>query len=140
VHSKEAFNRCVDALARYNISQEKFPVIFGLMPVVSRKNGEFLNKYFSGFNVPESLLAQFDNLETAEDREQMAYEQALDLAAHFSQDGTNNYYIICPFKRFDLTAKIVEFIKFGYSQVKYRGQTIVQQDSSRKPHPIRILK
>lgn len=140
VHSKDAFNRCVDALARYNIPQEKFPVIFGLMPVMSRKNGEFLNQFFSGIKVPEEILSQFDGVESREDREQITYEQTLDLAAHFSQDGTNNYYIICPFKKYDLTARIVEFLKFGYTQLTVKGQTEVRRDEFRKPHPIRNLK
>ncbi len=139
VHSKDAFNRCVDTLAKYNISQDKFPVIFGLMPVMSRKNGEFLNANFSGIYVPEEVLQEFDGVETKEDREQIAYEQSLDLAHHFSQDGTNNYYIICPFMRFELTAKIVEFIKFGYSHITYKGRTYINQDTSRKPEaPARL--
>ncbi len=133
VHSKDAFNRCVDALARYNISQDKFPVIFGLMPVMSRRNGEFLNKYFSGIKVPESVLKEFDKVETKEDRELIAYEQTLELAQHFSQDGTNNYYIICPFNKFELTGKIVEYVKFGYQHITYKGRTYLNQDTTRKP-------
>lgn len=136
VHSKDAFNRCVDALAKYEISQEKFPVIFGLMPIMSRKNGEFLNANFSGIHVPEEAMKVFDGNYNAEDRAQIAYEQTVDLATHFAHDGTNNYYIICPFKKYDLTAKIVEYIKFGYSSIYYRGTTIVDRDPNRKAAPI----
>lgn len=140
VHSKDAFNRCVDALAKYNISQARFPVIFGLMPVMSRKNGEFLNNNFNGIDVPENVLKEFDSVSSKEDREQIAYEQALDLAMHFSKDGTNNYYIICPFMKFELTAKIVEYVKFGYSHVTFNNQTQLRQDLSRQPEtPARIL-
>lgn len=136
VHSKEAFNRCVDALARYGITQEKFPVIFGLMPVMSRKNGEFLNQHFHGIHVPEYVLKEFDGLETKEDRELVAYEQTLELAQHFSQDGTNNYYIICPFNRFELVGKIVEYVKFGYQHITYKGRTFLNQDTTRKPEQL----
>ncbi len=141
VHSKDAFNRCVDTLAKFNISQERFPVIFGLMPVMSRKNGEFLNKYFSGLHVPEDMLKEFDGVESKEDREKIAYEQALELAVHFSQDGTNNYYVICPFTRYELVGKIVEYIKFGYSHVKFSNEAELRQDQSRRPEtPVRLLK
>ncbi len=133
VHSKEAFDRCVEALDKYNLTQSRFPVIFGLMPVMSRKNGEFLNKYFSGIDVPEHLLKDFDRVKTKADREQVAYAQAADLAMHFAQDGTNNYYIICPFTRYELIARIVEFVKFGYSAISYEGDMIVQRDFARSP-------
>jgi homocysteine S-methyltransferase len=132
VHSKDAFNRCVDALAKYNIPQERFPVIFGLMPVMSRKNGEFLNKYFSGIHVPESAMKEFDSVATREDREKIAYEQSLELAMHFSKDGTNNYYIICPFSRYELVGKIVEYVKFGYSHVNFSDKVFLKQDMSRQ--------
>lgn len=136
VHSKDAFNRCVDALARYDISQEKFPVIFGLMPIMSRKNGEFLNANFTGIQVPEESLSVFDGDYSLADRLQISYEQTLDLATHFAHDGTNNYYIICPFKRYEFTAKLVEYIKFGYSAIYYRGTTIVDRDPNRKAQPV----
>jgi homocysteine S-methyltransferase len=132
VHSKDAFNRCVDALAKYNIPQERFPVIFGLMPIMSRKNGEFLNKYFSGIHVPKEVLEEFDGISTKEDREKVAYEQSLELAMHFSKDGTNNYYIICPFSKFDLVGKIVEYVKFGYSHVEFSDSRLLKQDMSRQ--------
>lgn len=132
VHSKEAFDRCVEALDRYNIPQARFPVIFGLMPVMSRKNGEFLNEHFSGIDVPETVLAEFDRYTKKEDREKLAYEQTLELAMHFSKDGTNNYYIICPFARYELIAKIVEYVKFGYSHVEIGNSTVLKQDMSRQ--------
>jgi homocysteine S-methyltransferase len=132
VHSKEAFDRCVEALARYNIPQERFPVIFGLMPVMSRKNGEFLNSHFSGIKVPEGVLAEFDRFTKKDDREKLAYEQTLELAMHFSKDGTNNYYIICPFSRFGLVGKIVEYVKFGYSHVEFSDTKYLKQDMSRQ--------
>lgn len=139
VHSKDAFNRCVDALAKYGLSQDKFPVIFGLMPVMSRKNGEFLNHYFGGIHVPEEILKAFDGVKTREDREMIAYQQTLELAMHFVQDRTNNYYIICPFARYDLIARIVEFVKFGYSAISYHGETIVQRDFARTPRTVGSL-
>jgi len=132
VHSKDAFNRCVDTLAKYNIPQERFPVIFGLMPVISRRNGEFLNANFSGIHVPESTLKEFDGVESKEDREKIAYEQSLELAMHFSKDGTNNYYVICPFTKFDLVGKIVEYVKFGYSHVDFSDTRTLKQDMSRQ--------
>lgn len=132
VHSKDAFNRCVDALAKYNIPQERFPVIFGLMPVMSRKNGEFLNANFSGIHVPEECLKEFDGVDSKEDREKIAYEQSLELAMHFSKDGTNNYYIICPFTRYELIGKIVEYVKFGYSHVEFSDTRTLRQDMSRQ--------
>ncbi|HEY8280465.1 MAG TPA: methylenetetrahydrofolate reductase [Bdellovibrionota bacterium] len=132
VHSKDAFDRCVEALVRYNIPQERFPVIFGLMPVMSRKNGEFLNAHFSGIKVPESVLVEFDAYTKREDREKLAYEQALELAMHFSKDGTNNYYIICPFSRYELVSKIVEYVKFGYSHVEFSDNKYLKQDMSRQ--------
>jgi len=132
VHSKDAFNRCVDTLAKYNIPQERFPVIFGLMPVNSRRNGEFLNANFSGIHVPESTLKEFDGVESKEDREKIAYEQSLELAMHFSKDGTNNYYVICPFTKFDLVGKIVEYVKFGYSHVDFSDTRTLKQDMSRQ--------
>jgi len=132
VHSKDAFDRCVEALARYNIPQERFPVIFGLMPIMSRKNGEFLNAHFSGIKVPEGALAEFDAVKTREDKEKLAYEQTLELAMHFSKDGTNNYYIICPFQRYELIGKIVEYVKFGYSHVQFNDSAYLKQDMSRQ--------
>lgn len=142
VHSKEAFDRCVEALDKYNIPQSRFPVIFGLMPVMSRKNGEFLNNNFSGIHVPESVLKEFDSVSTREDREKIAYEQTLELAMHFSKDGTNNYYVICPFSRFELVGKIVEYVKFGYSHVEFSDNKFLKQDMSRQvetPERIRAI-
>jgi hypothetical protein len=99
---------------------------------MSRKNGEFLNKFFSGIHVPEEVLKEFDSVSTREDREKIAYEQSLELAMHFSKDGTNNYYIICPFSRYELIGKIVEYVKFGYSHVNFSDQTYLKQDMSRQ--------
>ncbi|MGZ3692643.1 MAG: methylenetetrahydrofolate reductase [Bdellovibrionota bacterium] len=134
VHSKDAFNRCVDALSKYNIPQERFPVIFGLMPIVSRKNGEFLNANFSGIQVPEEVLKEFDGVSKKEDKEKISYEQSLELAMHFSKDGTNNYYIICPFTKFDLISQVVEYVKFGYSHAEFAEKRFLKQDMSRQVH------
>ena len=90
-----------------------FPVFFGVLPMVSASNAEFLAHEVPGISIPDSVVARMKK--TPEDRQRdeglAISKELIDRAAEF----TPGYYIIPSFGNIRPTAELVKHIrvKFG---------------------------
>ena len=84
-------------------------ILGGIMPVVSERNARFMESEITGIHVEERIINAYHGLSREEAEElavQISLEIAKDITAYF--DG---YYIITPFARTALVARIVKGLK-----------------------------
>lgn len=84
-------------------------ILGGILPIVSYKNARFLNNEISGISVADEIIELYRDI---------SKEEADKLAVHISTEMAESiypyvdgYYLITPFKRIDIVAKIIENIK-----------------------------
>ena len=84
-------------------------ILGGIMPVVSERNARFMESEISGIHVEERIINAYHGLDRAE-AEELAVKLSLEIAKDIGPyiDG---YYIITPFARTALVARIVAGIK-----------------------------
>ena len=93
-------------LARERLSCK---ILGGIMPIVSKRNAEFMNKNISGIKVSEEIIKQYD-----EKNKEEASELAISISCDFVKKISgyvDGYYIITPFSRTDIVTKIMNKIK-----------------------------
>ena len=81
-------------------------ILGGIMPVVSERNARFMESEISGIHVEERIISAYHGLDRAAAEElavRLSFEIAQDIAPYI--DG---YYIITPFARTALVARIVK--------------------------------
>ena len=89
--------------------RDAFPeavILGGLMPVVSERNARFMESEITGIHVEERIIDSYRGLDRAE-----AEELAVDLSLAIAKDiepYIDGYYIITPFSRTALVARIVK--------------------------------
>jgi methionine synthase I (cobalamin-dependent)/5,10-methylenetetrahydrofolate reductase len=108
VFTFEDYERLRDAVAGLNI--RFFP---GLMPLVSRRNAEFLaGGRIPGIAVPPEVVAGFAKHESAEAQRRFGLESAVALACRIVRQA-RSLYIIMPFGKrcYDETAEVVRAAK-----------------------------
>ena len=84
-------------------------ILGGIMPVVSERNARFMESEISGIHVEERIIDAYHGLNRAE-----AEELAVQLSLEIAKDITpyiDGYYIITPFARTTLVARIVKGLK-----------------------------
>ena len=84
-------------------------ILGGIMPVVSERNARFMESEISGIHVEERIINAYHGLNRAE-----AEELAVQLSLEIAKDITpyiDGYYIITPFARTALVARIVKGLK-----------------------------
>ena len=89
-------------------------ILGGIMPVVSERNARFMESEISGIHVEERIINAYHGLNRAE-----AEELAVQLSLEIAKDITpyiDGYYIITPFARTALVARIVAGIKARRSE------------------------
>lgn len=81
-------------------------IIGGIMPVVSERNARFMESEISGIHVEERIINAYHGLDR-EAAEELAVQLSLEIAKDIAPyiDG---YYIITPFSRTSLVARIVK--------------------------------
>lgn len=81
----------------------------GVMPIVSRKNADFMNESVPGIVVDPALAERYDGLDRAA-AEALAEEISVDFARR-AAPCADGYYLITPFGRTALMARIMEGIR-----------------------------
>ena len=84
-------------------------ILGGIMPVVSERNARFMESEISGIHVEERIINAYHGLDRAE-AEELAVKLSLEIAKDI-EPYIDGYYIITPFARTALVARIVAGIK-----------------------------
>ena len=84
-------------------------ILGGIMPVVSERNARFMESEITGIHVEERIINAYHGL-SREEAEELAVQLSLEIAKDITPyiDG---YYIITPFARTALVARIVKGLK-----------------------------
>ena len=78
----------------------------GIMPVVSQRNALFMNSEISGITVAPEIIARYENADRARGE-----ELAVEISAEFARqiaDSVDGYYLMTPFGRTGLIARILD--------------------------------
>lgn len=105
VHSQ----RALDNLKRAREELPPCKLLGGIMPIVSYRNACFMNSEIPGISVSEDIVERYRDL----DREQ-AGDLAVELTVSFARamdSYVDGYYMITPFQRTDLCARILKEIR-----------------------------
>ena len=94
------------ALARRRL---KGKLLGGLMPIVSERNALFLNSEIAGIEVDRETIARYHGADRARG-EELAVEITTDMARRM-RELVDGYYLITPFGRTGLAARIMEEIR-----------------------------
>lgn len=81
-------------------------ILGGIIPVVSEKNGRFMQSEVSGIDVPDSLIERYVGKDRAA-CEKIAVISSLELAEAMT-DAVDGYYLVTPFMRAHLIRRIME--------------------------------
>lgn len=96
-----------DALAANDVN---IPVFIGVMPLVSKRNAEFLHHEVHGIRLPKTVLERMAQAETDGNERavglQIAKELIDGICAHF-----NGVHIVTPFNRFKTVIELVNYVQ-----------------------------
>jgi methionine synthase I (cobalamin-dependent)/5,10-methylenetetrahydrofolate reductase len=87
----------------------RIPVLVGILPLVSSRNAEFLHNEVPGMAVPAQVRERLRKAPTKEAAQQAGVEIARD-ALRAARDLAEGAYIMPPFNRFELAARVIEGI------------------------------
>ena len=91
------------------VLRDSAKIIGGIIPVVSEKNGRFMESEISGIHLSEEMIESYHGLER-EEAEELAVKYSL-LYARKMADYVDGYYLMTPFGRTGLMARIVRELK-----------------------------
>ena len=99
------------ALKNLRLAHEtlKARILGGIIPVVSSRNGRFMNSEISGITVDESIIEMYEG----KDREEcsdLAVQISVDFARRMAPY-VDGYYLVTPFSRVDIITRIVREIR-----------------------------
>ena len=106
VHSPQA----LENLARARQSLKGY-ILGGVFPIVSHRNALFLNNEVAGVSVPEETVRRYEGL-GREEAEELALELSVQ-AARAMVPYTDGWYLMTPFRRVALIARIMEALRAG---------------------------
>lgn len=104
VHSPQA----LENLARAREALKGY-ILGGVFPIVSHRNALFLNNEVAGVSVPEETVRRYEGLDR-EEAEALALELSVQ-AARAMVPYTNGWYLMTPFRRVALIARIMAEIR-----------------------------
>ena len=84
----------------------KGKLLGGIMPVVSQRNALFMNSEISGISVAPEIIARYENADRARG-EELAVEISVEFARRIA-DSVDGYYLMTPFGRTGLIARILD--------------------------------
>ena len=84
-------------------------IVGGIMPIVSQRNALFINSEISGINVDERIIELYAGADR-EKGEELAVEISAEIARRI-RPWVDGYYLITPFGRTSLIARIMEQIR-----------------------------
>lgn len=101
------------ALENLSLARERLKgkILGGIMPIVSERNGLFLNSEIAGIEIDRETIARYRGADRARG-EELAVEISADMAARM-RPFVDGYYLITPFGRTSLMARILEQIRLG---------------------------
>lgn len=106
------------AIENLKTAREELPVriLGGILPIVSYRNACFVDNEISGINIEDNIIEQYRGTTKEE-----ASRLALDISTAMAEaiyPYVDGYYLITPFKRIDIIAKIIANIKVIIAQLK----------------------
>ncbi|MBE6990103.1 MAG: bifunctional homocysteine S-methyltransferase/methylenetetrahydrofolate reductase [Ruminococcaceae bacterium] len=84
-------------------------ILGGIMPVISHRNALFMNSEIAGITVDEKVIALYENADRARG-EELAVDISAEVAKRIAPY-VDGYYLITPFGRTELVARIIERIR-----------------------------
>ncbi len=98
-----------DDIARIQYVKTKVDtkVLCGIMPLVNYRNAMFVKNELSGIQVPDEIIARYDEHMSREESEQVGITIALETVAKL-RDIADGYYFMVPFNRASMICKIIE--------------------------------
>ncbi|MBQ1576242.1 MAG: methylenetetrahydrofolate reductase, partial [Oscillospiraceae bacterium] len=87
----------------------KGKILGGILPIVSQRNALFINSEIAGIRVDEETIARYENADRARG-EELAVEISSKLARRMAPY-VDGYFLITPFSRTELVARIMERIR-----------------------------
>jgi len=105
LYDPDRIREMYERTARYGV-----PVFVGIMPLVSRRNAEFLHNEVPGIRIPEAVLERMRSAPP-----ERAKEEGIAIAAELIETaleaGAPGIYLIPPFSRYEPALKLVPLIK-----------------------------
>ncbi len=80
-------------------------ILGGVIPIVSHRNALFMSQEMAGIDIPEDIIAQYENL-NREQAEELAVKLSTELAQRM-EPYTDGWYLITPFQRVSLIERIL---------------------------------
>lgn len=85
------------------------PILGGVIPIVSHRNALFMHHEVAGIELTQEVIDRYEGLDRAA-AEELAVELSVELARRMEPD-TAGWYLITPFGRVGLIARIMEQLK-----------------------------
>lgn len=85
-------------------------ILCGIMPLVSYKNAMFIKNEMPGIKVTDDIVAKYRSDMTREEAEHVAVETSVEIAERL-YDKVDGFYMMTPFNRAGLIARIIESIR-----------------------------
>lgn len=103
----------IDRITRIREAVEPagIPVLPGVMPLVSHRNAVFMSSEVPGVTVPPEVLARMERRGHGPDAEREGLDIAIELIDAALRSGAPGIYVVTPFQRADLTAKLVAHVR-----------------------------
>jgi methionine synthase / methylenetetrahydrofolate reductase(NADPH) len=96
------------------------PIFLGIMPLISKRNAEFLHNEVPGISLTEDVLERMGKFEGDDSRKQ-GLEIAMELL-ETSMKYFNGVYLMTPFMRYEMTAELTRFV---LEQQKVSNKTVM---------------
>lgn len=116
IFDKEVLRKTYEAVKDF-----KTPIFIGIMPLVSKRNADFLHYEVPGITLPEEVRKRMDNHLAPEN----AIEEGLKIAKELIDEAMKLFhgvYIITPFQKFEISEELVRYIK-----VRRKGATTCEE-------------
>jgi homocysteine S-methyltransferase len=104
VYDAQLLERFLDAIEGFHI-----PVLVGILPLVSSRNAEFLHNEVPGMSVPADVRERLRIAPSKQAAQQVGVDIARE-ALRQARDIVEGVYIMPPFHRFELVARVLEGI------------------------------
>ena len=99
------------AQIRAAVEPAGIPVLPGVMPLVSYRNALFMHHEVPGVHLPASILARMEKYPQGPDAEREGFDIAVEMIDVALRSGAPGIYIVTPFQRADLTARLIEYVR-----------------------------
>ena len=105
VYSADILERMLSAI------DDNFPVLLGILPLVSERNAEFLHNEVPGIQLPQAVRLRMKGRSGAE-----GVSEGMAIAREMVDAGrgkVHGYYLMPPFGKVDLALELLEYIRRG---------------------------